>query len=134
MPTQRELQMHTQAIMQNALYKKKLEVEQHEALRRRQEMQKQQEIDASNFNQQQSLNNANSVITQQGHQQTQRHINSPTPLAFTPTSVLRKMTAEKDTISTTSQVSTITSSSSPQQMQAHFQQPHLKIPTHTQVY
>lgn len=26
----------------------------------------------------------------------QRHINSPTPLAFTPTSVLRKMTAEKD--------------------------------------
>ncbi|KNC25471.1 hypothetical protein FF38_05863 [Lucilia cuprina] len=136
MPTQRELQMHTQAIMQNALFKKKLEVEQHEALRRRQEIHKQQELESSNFNQQhqQSLN-SNSMISQQGHQQqqTSRHVNSPTPLAFTPTSVLRKMTAEKDTISNSSQATTITSSS-PQQVQPHIQQPHLKIHTHPQIH
>ncbi|KAM7341280.1 eIF4E-Transporter [Cochliomyia hominivorax] len=132
MPTQRELQMHTQAIMQNAIFKKKLEVEQHEAIRRRQEIHKQQELESSNINHQQSLN-VNSVVSQQSHQQPPRHINSPTPLAFTPTSVLRKMTAEKDTVTNTSQAPPITSSS-PQQIQPHLQQPHLKIPTHPQIH
>ncbi|XP_065370770.1 eukaryotic translation initiation factor 4E transporter [Calliphora vicina] len=131
MPTQRELQMHTQAIMQNALFKKKIDVD--EAMRRRQEMHKQHEIESfSQQHQQQSLN-SNSVMPQQGHQQTSRHVNSPTPLAFTPTSVLRKMTAEKDTISNSTQATTI-ASSSPQQLQAHIQQQHLKIPTHPQIH
>lgn len=72
-PSPRELAMHTQHIIQNALIKKKLE-EQHENFRKRQE-------------QQRAGSPANSSAKQ---------TMSPTPLAFTPTSVLRKMTADKE--------------------------------------
>ncbi|XP_060661053.1 eukaryotic translation initiation factor 4E transporter [Drosophila nasuta] len=42
--------------------------------------------------------NISNQVTNQ-HQQPLRHSSSPTPLAFTPTSVLRKMTADKETTS-----------------------------------
>lgn len=80
-PSPRELAVHTQSIIQNALLKKKLE-EQRENYRKRQEQQQHQ------HHQQQRP--ASPAIPKQ--QQT----HSPTPLAFTPTSVLRKMTAEKE--------------------------------------
>lgn len=105
-PSPRELQVHTQSIMQNALIKKKLE-EQRENFRKRQEMQQQQqqnpqnsidsnqEFSAFNLNQRDptsTVNNQNQIKSSN-----QQHIASPIPaLAFTPTSVLRKMTAEKD--------------------------------------
>lgn len=76
-PSPRELQVHTQNILQRALIKKKLE-EQQENYRKKQEMQRGQSPNASI-----TPNIAKSVA-------------SPTPLAFTPTSVLRKMTADKD--------------------------------------
>lgn len=118
--------MHTQAIMQNAIFKKKLEVEQHE--RRRHEMHKQHEIESSSQQHQQQLN---ASMTQQV-QHSSRHINSPTPLAFTPTSVLRKMTAEKECTSNSSQNTTISSTSS-QQIQQHTQQANMKLKPHQQV-
>ncbi|KAG5868188.1 hypothetical protein JTB14_030261 [Gonioctena quinquepunctata] len=76
-PSPRELQVHTQNILQRALIKKKLE-EQQENYRKKQEMQRGQSP------------NTNSV------QGPAKSLSSPTQLAFTPTSVLRKMTAEKD--------------------------------------
>lgn len=107
--------------MQNALLKKKLEVEQHEAIRRRQEMHKQIELKTPNQHQPPQHN---SVMPQQQQQQVQlppaRHMNSPTPLAFTPTSVLRKMTAEKDT-----NFQQPTAMTSPQHQQSL--QPHIKL-------
>ncbi|GBP35448.1 hypothetical protein EVAR_94900_1 [Eumeta japonica] len=66
-PSPRELVAHTQSIMQNALIKKKLE-EQRENFRRRNEQ-------------------------AQGQHQPSKQA---TPISFTPTSVLRKMTAEKE--------------------------------------
>ncbi|XP_069968857.1 eukaryotic translation initiation factor 4E transporter isoform X2 [Bactrocera oleae] len=115
-PSQREIQFHTHTIMQNALLKKKIEVQQ-DSIRRRQEKHPQSnnmllglnEVDMQQNNVQQMNLSSNmqqqttgtqqqahvSHPIQQQHQPT-RHINSPTPLAFTPTSVLRKMTAEKD--------------------------------------
>ncbi|XP_017779508.1 PREDICTED: eukaryotic translation initiation factor 4E transporter-like isoform X5 [Nicrophorus vespilloides] len=66
-PSPRELQLHTQNIMQRALIKKKLE-EQEENYRKKQQ--------------------------QRGNSPAKTA--SPTRLAFTPTSVLRKMTADKD--------------------------------------
>lgn len=119
--------MHTQAIMQNAIFKKKLEVEQHEQ-RRRQEMHKQHELESSSQQHQQQLN---ASMTQQV-QHSARHINSPTPLAFTPTSVLRKMTAEKECTSNSSQNTTLSSTSS-QQIQQHTQQANMKLKHHQQV-
>ncbi|XP_023289580.1 eukaryotic translation initiation factor 4E transporter isoform X3 [Orussus abietinus] len=77
-PSPREIVMHTQSIIQNALIKKKLE-EQQENFRKRQEQQQQQQRVSS------------PVIS------STKQTLSPTPLAFTPTSVLRKMTAEKET-------------------------------------
>ncbi|XP_059609676.1 eukaryotic translation initiation factor 4E transporter isoform X2 [Phlebotomus argentipes] len=81
-PSPRELQFHTQSIMQNALIRKKLE-EQLENYRKRQEI---------------ALH-----TSQDGHVSPARRLKPqnqadpiPTPLAFTPTSVLRKMTADKD--------------------------------------
>lgn len=68
--------------MQNALIKKKLE-EQRYNFRKRQEIQQQT----------QQFNDANHLKLSPVKQNT---INSQTQLAFTPTSVLRKMTAEKD--------------------------------------
>ncbi|CAD6230459.1 GSCOCG00006768001-RA-CDS [Cotesia congregata] len=78
-PSPRDLIMHPQSMMQNALIKNKLE-EQRESYRKRQEHQQQQQ-------QQRIASPINSPSKQ---------IMSPTPLAFTPTSVLRKMTAEKE--------------------------------------
>lgn len=78
-PSPRELQIHTQNILQKALIKKKLE-EQTENYRKKQQEQAQQHRG-------QSPNpNVNAS----------KSVSSPTPLAFTPTSVLRKMTADKD--------------------------------------
>lgn len=80
-PSPRELQFHTQSIMQQALIRKKLE-EQREKFRR-------QEIQDQTTN----------VISPQGISSPNKHnihIQSPTQIAFTPTSVLRKMTADKD--------------------------------------
>ncbi|XP_056637852.1 eukaryotic translation initiation factor 4E transporter-like isoform X7 [Diorhabda sublineata] len=76
-PSPRELQVHTQNILQRALIKKKLE-EQQENYRKKQEMQRGQS----------PSNNASQTPS--------KNVPSPTPLAFTPTSVLRKMTAEKE--------------------------------------
>lgn len=75
-PSPREIVMHTQSIMQSALIKKKLE-EQRENFRKRQDQQVQQRPSSP----------VNSPAKQ---------TMSPTPLAFTPTSVLRKMTADKE--------------------------------------
>jgi translation initiation factor 4E transporter len=124
-PSPRELQYHTQSIMQNALIRKKLE-EQRENFRKRQEQEKQEiakksqhEItptstaDASNEQQ----HNANTTIAPSQQEEasknpidssptkkaisavTQSQIqrqHAPSPSIFTPTSVLRKMTAEKE--------------------------------------
>ncbi|KAJ8956303.1 hypothetical protein NQ318_015039 [Aromia moschata] len=76
-PSPRELQVHTQNILQRALIKKKLE-EQQENYRKKQEMQRGQSPSAAAV------------------QGAAKSVASPTPLAFTPTSVLRKMTADKD--------------------------------------
>lgn len=76
-PSPRELQVHTQKILQRALIKKKLE-EQQENYRKKQEMQQRGQSPNTNNN------------------QTNKSVSSPTQFAFTPTSVLRKMTAEKD--------------------------------------
>ncbi|XP_030755211.1 eukaryotic translation initiation factor 4E transporter-like isoform X3 [Sitophilus oryzae] len=79
-PSPRELQVHTQNILQRALIKKKLE-EQTENFRKKQEMQR-----------------GTSPNPVAGGPQSggSKGVSSPTPLAFTPTSVLRKMTADKD--------------------------------------
>lgn len=89
MPSPMELQAHTRNILQGALIKKKLE-EQSENFRKRQEMQRSHSPNANNSVISQNSNNsaANSSPA--------KHVGSPTPLAFTPTSVLRKMTAEKE--------------------------------------
>lgn len=76
--------MHTQSIMQNALIKKKLE-EQRENFRKRQDQQQQQQ----QVQQQQQLRASSPVINSPAKQ-------TASPLAFTPTSVLRKMTADKE--------------------------------------
>uniref|UniRef100_A0A0K8UIL5 Protein sister of odd and bowel n=1 Tax=Bactrocera latifrons TaxID=174628 RepID=A0A0K8UIL5_BACLA len=104
-PSQREMQFNTHTIMPNATLKKKIE-EQQDSIRRRQENYPQSnttlglnEVDTQQKNIQQMQISSNMQQQTAGtQQQTQptRHINSPTPLAFTPTSVLRKMTAEKD--------------------------------------
>lgn len=117
-PSPRELQYHTQSIMQNALIRKKLE-EQRENFRKRQEAQQAQQqqsqqnpssttsnssvgtnpVNASNAppplpntsQPQQPISQAANPV----HSSPVKHTQSPTPLAFTPTSVLRKMTADK---------------------------------------
>ncbi|KAH1011176.1 hypothetical protein HUJ04_000599 [Dendroctonus ponderosae] len=75
-PSPRELQLHTQNILHRALIKKKLE-EQTENFRKKQELQRGASPNSRNI-------------------QSGKGVSSPTPLAFTPTSVLRKMTADKD--------------------------------------
>ena len=84
-PSPREIVMHAQSIMQSALIKKKLE-EQRENFRKRQDQQQQQQQQ-----QQQVQQRASSPVNSPAKQTM-----SPTPLAFTPTSVLRKMTADKE--------------------------------------
>lgn len=83
-PSPREIVMHTQSIMQSALIKKKLE-EQRENFRKRQDQQQQQQ----QVQQQQQLRASSPVINSPAKQ-------TASPLAFTPTSVLRKMTADKE--------------------------------------
>lgn len=84
-PSPRELAMHTQTIMQNALIKKKLE-EQRENFRKRQDQQQQQQqVQQQQVQQQRPSTPVNSPAKQ-----------TASPLAFTPTSVLRKMTADKE--------------------------------------
>lgn len=75
-PSPRELQQHTQTIMQTALIRKKLQ-EQTENFRRRQEQLMKEQMPSNKMH------------------GDQPKMSSPTPaaLAFTPTSVLRKMTA-----------------------------------------
>lgn len=122
-PSPRELQYHTQSIMQNALIRKKLE-EQRENYRKRQEQEKQenakknqQDLTPSSSSSD-GTTNADQIITtsapsmnQQDEikvesptkkapiaQQSQQRQHAPSPSIFTltPTSVLRKMTAEKE--------------------------------------
>lgn len=51
--------------------------------------------------------NSSAALKQLSQSQNQQHTSSPTPtLAFTPTSVLRKMTAEKDMDSSTNTINT----------------------------
>ncbi|TDG39738.1 hypothetical protein AWZ03_013842 [Drosophila navojoa] len=67
----------------------------------------------------------NQNTTSQGLHQNPRFTNSPTPLAFTPTSVLRKMTADKETTAS----STLNNSNIfNQQQQQHVQQFKLPAP------
>uniref|UniRef100_A0A336LMY6 CSON003341 protein n=1 Tax=Culicoides sonorensis TaxID=179676 RepID=A0A336LMY6_CULSO len=125
-PSPRELQYHTQSIMQNALIRKKLE-EQRENFRKRQEAQAQQNqhnpatTASTTANNIQTTNvvTSTSATSQQTNSQTAgvnsspaKHTNSPTPLAFTPTSVLRKMTADKGPEENSATLSSIVSSSS----------------------
>jgi hypothetical protein len=131
-PSPRELQYHTQSIMQNALIRKKLE-EQRENFRKRQEQEKQESAkknqqdsvptiaassssgdlsDQSNIQvtttapsqaaQEDSMKNSQmespikkSIVPAIAQHQIQRQ-HAPSPNIFTPTSVLRKMTAEKE--------------------------------------
>lgn len=79
-PSPRELQVHTQNILQRALIKKKLE-EQTENFRKKQEMQR---------------GTSPNPVAGGPQSDGSKGVSSPTPLAFTPTSVLRKMTADKD--------------------------------------
>ncbi|CAH1998848.1 unnamed protein product [Acanthoscelides obtectus] len=91
-PSPRELQVHTQNILQRALIKKKLE-EQQENYRKKQELQQQRERGSSPaISPASGVNNVQSSSAGSSN----KGIGSPTPLAFTPTSVLRKMTADKD--------------------------------------
>uniref|UniRef100_W8BT62 Protein cup n=1 Tax=Ceratitis capitata TaxID=7213 RepID=W8BT62_CERCA len=111
-PSQRDSQFHTHTTMQNAMMQRKIEEQQlqPDSHKRRQEIQKQSQSNhillghSESDIQQKSILLSNNMqqpsqqhISHTIHQQ-QRHINSPTPLAFTPTSVLRKMTAEKDNV------------------------------------
>ncbi|CAL1673080.1 unnamed protein product [Lasius platythorax] len=111
-PSPREIVMHTQSIMQNALIKKKLE-EQRENFRKRQDQQQQQQ----QVQQQQQLRASSPVINSPAKQ-------TASPLAFTPTSVLRKMTADKEPDGSSndpSKLSTQTQASQMQQMQSAVQ-------------
>lgn len=103
-PSPREIVMHAQSIMQSALIKKKLE-EQRENFRKRQDQQQQQQ-------QQQAQQRASSPVNSPAKQTM-----SPTPLAFTPTSVLRKMTADKEPEGNSNDPSKLATQSQASQMQ-----------------
>ncbi|CRL07211.1 CLUMA_CG020194, isoform A [Clunio marinus] len=116
-PSPRELQYHTQSIMQNALIRKKLE-EQRENFRKRQEQEQIQKQDSERKQQDPTNSLTSSVHSQDDdpkcgpidspikktpgvqlsshHQVQQQRQHAPSPNIFTPTSVLRKMTAEKE--------------------------------------
>ncbi|CAG2056485.1 unnamed protein product [Timema podura] len=89
-PSPRELIVHTQNIMQSALIKKKLE-EQRENYRKRQEMQQSLSPNLTTG----GLVGVSNNVSKGTETSPAKHL-SPTPLTFTPTSVLRKMTAEKE--------------------------------------
>ncbi|KAK3933328.1 Eukaryotic translation initiation factor 4E transporter [Frankliniella fusca] len=85
-PSPRDMSLQTQHIMQTALIKKKLEEQkEQQALRKRQENHRSISPNIGNFN--------NSSMSKND---VKHPMSSPTPLAFTPTSVLKKMNAEKD--------------------------------------
>lgn len=104
-PSPRELQYHTQSIMQNALIRKKLE-EQRENFRKRQEQEQKEQMqkqeserknqDEMSPAQSPEENPFDSPIKKPPAQQQLQRQHAPSPNIFTPTSVLRKMTAEKD--------------------------------------
>lgn len=121
-PSPRELQYHTQSIMQNALIRKKLE-EQRENYRKRQEQEKQENAKKSQQDQSPSTSSSDgTMISDQvvttnapscqdekspmpespmkkapiAQSQLRQHAPSPSIFTLTPTSVLRKMTAEKE--------------------------------------
>lgn len=93
-PSPRELQVHTQNILQRALIKKKLE-EQQENFRKKQELQLQQQQRGQSPNNNNN-NGGSSATVVAAVAAVTKSVSSPTPLAFTPTSVLRKMTADKE--------------------------------------
>lgn len=131
-PSPRELQYHTQSIMQNALIRKKLEEQRENFRKREQEMKQQQEQQKGHQGDDNKQENADNVVItsptnvanndmgfdlmklaldsptkqpmqhqispaqqhQIQQQSSRQHTSSPS--IFTPTSVLRKMTAEKD--------------------------------------
>lgn len=117
-PSPRELQYHTQSIMQNALIRKKLE-EQRENYRKRQEQEKQENAKKNqqetssdgSMNSDQGVTTIAPSISQEekppqpesptkkapiAQSQLRQHAPSPSIFTLTPTSVLRKMTGEKD--------------------------------------
>lgn len=108
-PSPRELQYHTQSIMQNALIRKKLE-EQRENFRKRQEQEQKEQVqkqeserkhhhDPSDMSPIQSPEEMPKMDSPIKKAPAQHHIlrqHAPSPNMFTPTSVLRKMTAEKE--------------------------------------
>lgn len=123
-PSPRELQYHTQSIMQNALIRKKLE-EQRENYRKRQEQEKQENAKKNQQEQSTPSSSSDSVINPDqivtttnapsmsqdekmpqlesptkkapiAQSQQRQHAPSPSIFTLTPTSVLRKMTAEKE--------------------------------------
>ncbi|XP_076224796.1 uncharacterized protein LOC116426797 isoform X3 [Nomia melanderi] len=102
-PSPREIAMHAQTIMQNALIKKKLE--EHRNKRQDQQQQQQQQ-------QQQAQQRTTSPVNSPAKQTM-----SPTPLAFTPTSVLRKMTADKEPEGNSNDPSKLASQSQVSQVQ-----------------
>ncbi|XP_026288809.1 eukaryotic translation initiation factor 4E transporter isoform X3 [Frankliniella occidentalis] len=83
-PSPRDMNPQAQHLMQSALIKKKLEEQREQALRKRQETHRSISPNVGNFN--------NSSM----NKDVKHPMSSPTPLAFTPTSVLKKMNAEKD--------------------------------------
>lgn len=89
-PSPRELQAHTQGIMQRALIKKKLE-EQQENFRKKQEMQQRSQSPSvpSSATPGGVVNSgaAQSMAGGGSRASPAKHMSSPTPLAFTPTSV-----------------------------------------------
>lgn len=88
-PSPRELQAHTQGIMQRALIKKKLE-EQQENFRKKQEMQQRSLSPAvSSAGSGNAPGTNGPPVTGSGNTGASpaKHMSSPTPLAFTPTSV-----------------------------------------------
>lgn len=104
-PSPRELQYHTQSIMQNALIRKKLE-EQRENFRKRQEQEQKEQMQKQGKDVDESAQSPEELPKGVGpldspikkapaqHQVLRQHTSSPN--IFTPTSVLRKMTAEKE--------------------------------------
>lgn len=81
--------------MQRALIKKKLE-EQQENFRKKQELQQRGQSPGKFFTTNTFLNIFNGTFIYPGGLSPAKNIASPTQLAFTPTAVLRKMTADKE--------------------------------------
>lgn len=144
-PSPRELQYHTQSIMQNALIRKKLE-EQRENYRKRQEQEKQENAKKNQHEQSAPLSssdgvpNPDQVVTTAAPSMNQeekvpqlesptkkapiaqiqqrQHAPSPSIFTLTPTSVLRKMTAEKESDASKNEKKKLLAQQQQQQQQA----------------